>query len=248
MIICNGFPKSGTHILTEMMESFGKKRIGGLIGKYSADEPLHRRGISDVTKSPVEQVLSRSDDYYVHGHVAYGTELDFNNKHIVIFRNPKDSAVSWMRERVKYNPELKPGKKLLIKLIKRGIHKMPLPNVYASYLPWLKEKNVCIVRFESAFDLETITKIIQYLDLDPALAEEVINSKHKGPTATSSWSKWQEFWDEEVEDIWNQYDGNVLCYKLGYLESISSDFSLNLTRAKSKKLSSSMTSKYSSIK
>jgi len=218
MIICNGFPKSGTHILTEMMKKFGKQRIGGLIGKCSEDKPLHRRGISDVTKSPIEKVLSYSDEYYVHAHVAYGTELDFKNKHIVILRNPKNAAVSWMRERVKYNPELKLDKQLLIELIKRGINKMSLPEVYASYLPWLEETNVCIVRFESVFELETITKIIQYLNLDPALTGQVISSKHQGPTATSSWSQWQEFWDEEVEDVWNQYDGNIICHKLGYAD------------------------------
>ncbi len=221
MIICNGFPKSGTHILTEMMNTLGKKRIGGLIGKYSAEEPLHRRGISDITKSPVDQVLSYSDDFYVHAHVAFSSELNLKNKHIVIFRNPKNAAVSWMRERVKGNPQLQPGKELLIKLIEKGIHKKPLPRVYESYLPWLSDANTCSVKFEAVFEPETIAKILQYLDLDLALAEKVADSKHQGPTATSSWSKWQEYWDEEVEEVWNRYEGNTVCHKLGYTAETS---------------------------
>jgi hypothetical protein len=216
MIICNGFPKSGTHILTEMMESFGKKRIGGLIGKYSASDPLHRRGISDISRSPVEQVLEQSDDYYIHAHVAFGLELNLKNKHIVIVRHPKNAAVSWMRERVRGNPELQPGKDLLIKLIKKGIHQIPLPKVYESYLPWLNDKNICSVRFETAFEPESITRIIDYLGLEHKVAMSVTNSKHQGPTATAKWSNWQEFWDQEVEDIWNQYDGNIVCQKFGY--------------------------------
>ena len=129
-----------------------------------------------------------------HTHTPYDSS---QGRQIVIFRHPKNVLVSWLRHQ-----GIGVTEGHLIGLCKefRGL---PLYDAFAEYTPYLHDKDVLTVRFESLFSDggETLNRIAQYLDV-PVPPDAYGNIVGLTRSYTGKLSNWEDHWSELVESAW----------------------------------------------
>ena len=218
MIFCNGCSKTGTHILTNIALNINAPAYGGSLIKRTPKSKLFS---TSNTKRPLSEVWEQKNNVHIHCHMSFTNNLsklirEGHHKHLCIFRHPKDVAVSWLRHRNKQNPEIKLNKQNLIKLMISGMFNMSVVEYYSGFLPWLDCENTYTLKFEDFKTTpdEEIRKTLDFLQIQKTLKKETVLGN--SATATKSWSLWQDWWDEDIEAVWEAIQGPELCNNLGY--------------------------------
>lgn len=236
MIICNGFPKSGTNLLMKTVALFGVESASILIAgnKPYADLKYSRLTFNCDTGCWSKEKLSWShcdkltNFYFVHGHINstanYQHILDNGHKIITIYREPKNSLISWCRWRCKENGKQwvwdDPNKreKYIIDNIKQNKieEKLQLtyPQLFYSwYADWKTKQSVLKIDFDDLFTLPGLTRIQNFLQTEihpktvlPNLLQPEHGLDRIGTRSTWSGkhSDYNEFWSDKIESVWNQ--------------------------------------------
>lgn len=205
MIFCNGCSKSGTHILTNICRSLGRKQVGGTVVKRLPEKEIIMKGERNL-----DFVFSRDNNFYVHAHIAYSNQLELamaRHKHLHIYRDPREIAVSWMRHRVKQNSDLTASKELLIDLISSGMFGVSVPDFYLGFAGWFDQKRIMLLEFsELVSRRQDLTVIDKYLNVPTGTLnyDDILGNSS---TYTGSYSVWQDWWDDEVEQVWLDSQG-----------------------------------------
>ncbi|MBD3896227.1 sulfotransferase domain-containing protein [Halomonas sp. ML-15] len=161
-------------------------------------------------KAKIEKIFSMSNNMYIHSHISYSEELEYTfarHKHLMMLRNPRALAVSWMRHRVKENSDLRESKELLIGLIKGGMFGESIPRFYSNFFGWVNVSNIHIIKFEDFISRShKIESTEKYLALKTGTLnyDDILGS---GSTYTGKYSEWEEWWCEEVESVWHDAGG-----------------------------------------
>jgi hypothetical protein len=159
-VLVNSVPKSGTNLLMQT--------ILGIPGMVKDQDSFYHRG-------NYKQLLQMRQGQFAVGHIPYNAdfsrELSSNSiKHIFIYRDLRDVAVSWnyyfdkMREHLLYpvfqnrikNHDQRllaviNGVQLLESEIPSGYSRKTYPSIYEEFKPiydWLKVPEVCHIKFE----------------------------------------------------------------------------------------------------
>lgn len=206
MIFCNGCSKTGTHVLTNICLSIDKHQIGGTVVKRKPKSKFIMKG-----KAKLERLFSFSNQNFVHCHISYSDQLELamaRHKHLLMIRNPRDVAISWMRHRIKEDETMVESKELLISLIENGMFGSSVPDFYSGFLGWLEGHNVYVIKFEDVVD-----KNIDFSELAFYLKEDVDRFKYESilgnsATYTGSYSKWRDWWDSDVQRAWLKSGGS----------------------------------------
>jgi hypothetical protein len=163
----NSFPKSGTHLLTQVLLGFsqlGPAVDSGLPAIVTFDGPSGKpRAVSSILKDINR--LKDGDIGYGHLHAIPEVISEMIKKGMVsffIFRDPRDVVVS----HVHYVTEMEPDHvhhdyytqtletfddRLMVSILGRLEIKTPFPNIqerFTPFVPWLDIKGVLPLRFE----------------------------------------------------------------------------------------------------
>ena len=235
-IVVTSVPKSGTNLLARCIYLLtGKQRKGNfipLVENYGSKATLHgpdSQKWDEITK-----------DIFYLSHIVYSTEkrdelINYNYKHIFIYRDPRDQVVSyyyWSRNW----PNTKPfhGGDYLYYLITDGDVVFGCKNVntfFNMYLPWINEPSCYVTRFEDLVgpkgggnlkaQIREIKNISQFIGL--SITDERVNeiaSKLFGSTGTfrkGHIGAWKSHFKKKHKDACKQVAGQLLI-DLGYEE------------------------------
>ena len=157
-LLVNSIPKSGTHLLSEVIVNMGFRHAGQINHPEIDHVPSSRL----LTMEEIEQKLkSLKKGRYVIGHKSFDEDFDKilrKNKfsHILTVRDPRDVAVSKAFYLLK-RPEAELHSHL-ISLSERerfiaSINGIPgrmrsLAELYNMFLPWLNEGSCLMIKFE----------------------------------------------------------------------------------------------------
>lgn len=131
MILANGCPKSGTHLLMAHLHNMGLRRHPGIVECWYDGRPTRYRDPESQTKHLKLDYSIKSS--FVHSHVHSGVQ--YNNKYqiITVFRDPRNVLISYMREYENRDPF-------------HDFYGQKFVSVYNGFLGW-RDKGPC-VRFE----------------------------------------------------------------------------------------------------
>jgi len=158
VVLANSFPKSGTHLLTQILEPLGQIDFGNFISSTPSFSMKELSGNAHIKaiNSLLPNEMSPAHMYYSE---EYEVELKLRNIiHFFIFRDPRDVVVSDanylanMNRWHKLHPYLKAAHDRY-DLVIRGVEtdKFYWPNIgerMARYNAWLNCEDVCAVRYE----------------------------------------------------------------------------------------------------
>jgi Sulfotransferase domain len=195
VIVVNGVPKSGTHAVLALLDTFGLKRCPGTL------LPLHDyyyvEAVPHLTMASLQAI---PDNCYILAHVpalSSGQMLQ-GLKFITVFRDPRNCLVSYCRHRKRVE-----DLNVSIAEAIRNYWGSPFVGLYESYLGW-RGKSV----------------VLRYEDL-PGSVVGSGQGIYKGSgtdwnTRTGAPSRWQAVWTEEDEAAWVKAGGPELLVKAGY--------------------------------
>lgn len=170
-VLANSIPKSGTHLLTQLLGEVPKLWFSGMhfIGEqFRAD--LHRPGdrLGDFEAAGLARLLSRvRTGQYVTSHLpaepgaaAELARLGF--VHLLIIRDPRDVVVSrafYLTSQTRLHPQQRfaalPTDSARLMAAIRGLpatdDERAVPSIgerLERYRPWLTDASVCLIRFE----------------------------------------------------------------------------------------------------
>ena len=205
IFFANSFPKSGTHLLTQILsgfESLGPAVAAGLPAIVNFDGPTGR--LKSVQSTLKELHMLRGGDIsYGHLHAIPEVVAEFSRKQMVpffLYRDPRDVVISHVhyvteieRNHVHhqyYAHELKDdGERLKVSILGRPELGNLFPNImerFRPYLDWLKVPNVTLLRYEDLIQnrkssLETILQRVVDsgfpLRSEQELSLEIINNQ-----------------------------------------------------------------------
>jgi hypothetical protein len=167
ILIANSFPKSGTHLLTQILKGFTK--LGPFIDsgfeaiRTFEGESGKLRKISDL-ESELNQ-LSAGDIAYGHVHAYPEMVRKLNGEgiaHFFIYRDPRDVVVSHVHYVTDINSKhvhhnyyvnelMKFEDRLETSIRGRPDAENPFPNIrgrFEPYIDWLDNRGVLTIRFE----------------------------------------------------------------------------------------------------
>ncbi len=224
-IYVNSIPKCGTHLLTQCVKLLTNRPLWELpTGQMVADNSL-----------PYPKNNEFFATHVVYSQAAVQTFNKRNFKTLFIYRDPRDQVVSWVyfiyeggfKKRRLDNPLRKlPFSQLLTTCIK------DVKNEYKKYLPWMKEKNCCTIRFEDLIgpqgggslerQIAAIKKIAEHLEvpLNDSKLKYCVNNLF-GSTITFRSGKiggWKTHFKSYHKDIFNASTGDLL-KQLGYVKN-----------------------------
>ena len=242
-VLCNSFPKSGTHLLLQILRVLPETKF---YGSFLASVPsirfkmrspsAHLRCIRAMAPREVMPAhLYHCDD---HAHQIREQRLS----HFFIYRDLRDVVVSesfylanmarWHRMSRYFQQALDLEAQLLL-----SIEGMPekFPNEYPSiaarfgfYQPWLSEENCLAVRFEDLVgpdreqaireigEFDQATRGVQY-DLDQFVqdARNAIDPKKSHTFRSGKKEEWREHFSPRVSDAFDRVAGELMG-QLGY--------------------------------
>lgn len=158
LLVANSFPKSGTHLLLQILEGFG----GDNYGTFWASTPsitMRERTPGRIARS----IAASAPDEIVSAHLHYAAPIakalaERGATHYFIYRDPRDIVVSeahylkrmsrWHRMHRHYK-NLSEADAVILAI--KGIGKPYYPNIakrFAPYAGWLGRPDVFSVRYE----------------------------------------------------------------------------------------------------
>jgi len=181
-VLINSFPKSGTHLLTQIVSALPDRRdYGNLIASMTSSFLFRERSVENTLK----KIRSIIPGETVRGHLFYNFNYDeelTSRKavHYFIFRDPRDVVISeahylrdinrWHRLHRNFcqTNGLDEAISLSIQGIQDNIIKYDYPNVkkrFERYFEWLKSENVFSIRFEDLISdkrKDTVRRIVDF--------------------------------------------------------------------------------------
>jgi hypothetical protein len=181
-VLTNSFPKSGTHLLDQIVAGLPDRcNYGSFLSSMTSSFQMRERSDASVTRyiratAPGENV--RAHVFYKPAYVEELQRLNF--VHFFIYRDPRDVIVSschylreinpWHRLRKHFRACRTMEDAILLSI--RGLAhvdpSIPLPNVaerFALYEGWINCPQVCAVRFEDlrgADQSATLERLVRY--------------------------------------------------------------------------------------
>ena len=222
MIICNGFPKSGTNLLMRVVALMGIPGCNSMIAQNNPKQDKigykilnHISGKEySKTKTNWETFDAIPNTKHVHAHLHPNIphqHLLNNHKMVVIIRHPKNAMISYCRWKI-HSPEQQrnwesPSKRF--NTLKANIEKtrvdkdvmLSFPEHYRGfYTGWMQHNspNVLLVKFEELQDKTVLEKIASHVGSSVQFDADTIfgthNNQKLGITTRSTFSgDWSEW-------------------------------------------------------
>lgn len=241
IIFANSFPKSGTHLLTQVLNTFGAKDYGNFVAS-TPSLTMSLRSDSSVNK----QVSKFLDGEMISGHLFWSDSIekvlcDMGVMHFFIYRDPRDVLLSechyltkmnrWHRLHSAYSQMSSLEQQLEFSILGMEHKSIYFPNIaerMSRYTPWINSEAVCSLSYEGLYQLDreaTLEKIYdfyssrspgfsdksQFLDL----AEQSINPRASHTFNTGGINKWQTEMPGSIQRLFEEVAGEEL-QKWGY--------------------------------
>lgn len=218
LVVCNSFPKSGTHLLYEILKKFPDY--------LPWNDMVSVQSLSGVmnTESHIKfKIRSAPSNSIIRSHLSYTDELfefifrTLSSKMILITRDPRAIAAShanWVCKEPRiylhdyYMSSLDNYDERLSASIKGvdigasfglNISNPSLDTDMIRWLPWLNKKEVLVVKFEDLVGdrggmcevtrLKTIKKIAKYLKITTSIDQETFGSLEMDPSKSHTFNK-----------------------------------------------------------
>lgn len=245
-LFLNSFPKSGTHLLLQIIESFPDKKN---YGRFCASTPTltYKRKSDDVVAGFVSKAIA---DEIFCGHVYYGTAVNqmlssMNISSFFIYRDLRDVCVSeahyltYMNKWHRLHPYYKrlANDEERIELAIRGLKTDTLdyPNIaerFGYYAKWLSDPNVLSTKFEDLRGAEVadeVRRIVEYfvkksglvLDVDELteIARKAINPEKSHTFNKGATQRWKKKFTDTHKELFKDISGEMLI-DLGYEDGL----------------------------
>ena len=244
-ILSNSIPKSGTHLLDQIVAGLpDRSNYGSFLSSMTSSFQMRERTDASV----INYIRSTAPGENIRAHVfcrpAYAAELEkLNFVHYFIYRDPRDVVVSGCHYLREINPwhRLRPYFKACrsmeeaILLSIRGLQhtdpKIPLPNVaerFALYEGWISEPTTCALRFEDLRGDQrepTLERIVRYftkrcrnppnVELTMERVRAAIQPAQSHTFRQGKSGGWVEAFTPACKDAFKETAGNLLV-RLGY--------------------------------
>lgn len=191
-VVANSMPKSGTHLLTAMLEQLDGMRFSGHVvmstPNTSESVAAHRLGVLE------RRVKHLRPSHFMGAHLSYDPRVEEVIEHagvqlVTILRDPRavvSSALHYLHSAtwVPIHAELRealPTDEAILQAIVRGNDRFQFPEIgtqYGKYVDWLDARVGLTVRFEDLVggrgggsddvQVETATRILEYLGIAPS--------------------------------------------------------------------------------
>ena len=130
MIIANGCPRTGTHLVLKLLGMLGFVDSSNVLICLGKAKPLRARFLPSENEKigvEIETVLNFSNDFTAHAHMTQNARKHLDNhKIITTFRDPRESAVSMIRWHAHRNrlpyPLTEANEEALIDLLELGYY------------------------------------------------------------------------------------------------------------------------------
>ncbi len=244
-VLSNSFPKSGTHLLDQIVAGLpGRVNYGGFLSSMTSSFQMRERSDASV----VRYIRATAPGENVRAHLfyrpAYVDELQrLNFVHFFIYRDPRDVIVSschylreinpWHRLR-RYFKACQTMEDAILLSIRGLTHvdpSIPLPNVaerFALYNRWINDQSACAVKFENlrggdqAAELERLVRHFASHCAEPPPIDGVIEriAETVKPERSHTFRKgtgggWVEAFTPACKDAFKEVTGDLLI-RLGY--------------------------------
>lgn len=211
-IICNSWPKAGTHVLLEF------SRIILQEGEWYQEVDIKYSGdTQDLLRQVDARIAEHKDNFAIKGHFPWSPDieralLDRGFKVLFIVRDPRDvlcSTLRWLRDlRTKWEvsqiiDHLRTDDQRLSVVIE-GLPRLrsfthygtkwhkPMPARYEMLTPWADSGNCCLVKYEyltgnagAKKQLAEVERTLGFLDMNTSgLADAVCNGIKNKDSAT----------------------------------------------------------------
>jgi hypothetical protein len=187
-VLANSFPKSGTHLLDQIVAALPQRRnYGSFLASLTSSFRYRRRTEEETCRLIAGFVPGE----VVRGHLWYASAVDEalkakNVVHYLIIRDPRDVVVSEAHYLRSINPwhklhsyfkavgSLEEAVAMSIEGLSDNGQEIDYPNVgrrLAYYEAWFDHPNVCLVRFEDLISPErdqALQRMIQFYDRQAA--------------------------------------------------------------------------------
>lgn len=245
VVIGNSMPKSGSHLIIQILE--GLTGIGPFVNPGMP--PLNRSEDNSIlTPDEVCLKLSRLN----HGDIAYCylpaeepflSELTKPDRSVIfVYRDPRDMIISHVfyatemnknHNMHKYYNETLSNMDERIRAAILGVDMpenplTPIIKKYQRYLPWLDQSSILAMRFEDLIlDRDTaLKKILDYLaiyNFSPkvdqitaiSFLKNAIEPKRSGTFRKGKPGNWREYFTDELKTLFKEETGDLL-QRLGY--------------------------------
>jgi hypothetical protein len=239
--IMNSIPKSGTHLLKQMLKSIPHTRHNPYNEFYE--------GYPHDLQKHYHQLRQMKPNEFGAGHIFYSKEWanmlkQLGMKHIFLSRDPRDIIVSFTHfivEKYPYHPlhdyfkeDLKTNKQRYLCLI-HGVkkEKVKYPSIdewIGRFKKWIKDPNTLSITFEDLMNspdsrTQTITTITNYLwkGLHPPVSiPQMVSIMERNMAPDQSLTfrsgktgNWKHEFDNETKEAFKKVTGNLLI-ELGY--------------------------------
>jgi hypothetical protein len=181
-ILVNSFPKSGTHLLDQIVDAIPNSRnYGEFISSMTSSFRFRRR----TTAQCIRMLATTTPGELVRAHLFYSDEVsgalrDRRFIHLFIYRDPRDVVLSeshYLRTLNKWHrlhpyfrdaPTFEDAISLSIRGLPNLAPRVDYPNIkvrFERYAEWIEDKDVFAVRFEDLVSEQrdaTLRAIAQY--------------------------------------------------------------------------------------
>lgn len=195
LVVCNGNPKAGLHVLTKTVELLGVPW-----DHTGQNKPGHCTNGHWPHIVPPPELLKRLPR----------PALIPDGKHIHIYRHPKNMLISWVRFT---RNEVAPG--FLISAMKSYYLEEPIYEEFMGYVGYLDNPDILNIRFEDLIADKEDQRIADFIETP--LLQGIVERRPKGTrTWTVKLSNWKEYWTDEIDLAWVKARGPEIEEAFGY--------------------------------
>jgi hypothetical protein len=239
-VLANSFPKSGTHLLDQIVAALpGRRNYGAFLSSMTSSFRFRRR----TDESTIDMIRRLAPGEIMRAHLFYADryrqELDsLRVVHFFIYRDPRDVAVSeahyyrtlnrWHRLHPAFRdaPSLESAVTLAIRGVERpdlGVYYPDIGKRFAHYEGWIGQPNVCSVKFEELTSDNRIGRLREMIAfalrggqpaavIDELTRASLANiSPHNSHTFRSGKSNgWRDVFTDEHRAMFKQMAGEAL--------------------------------------
>ena len=243
-ILCNSFPKSGTHLLVQVLEALpGVQQLGTFLASIPS-RPFRQRPNAVMLRKLRRLIPGELATAHLYYKLPYAETLRrLHVVHYFIYRDLRDVAISeahylakmnrWHQLHRYYNNMSTDAERIAWAITGESDPLFPFeyPDIgrrFASYRGWLDSDEVCAVRFEDLIGKERehqIRRIVAYYlkcskvtdNIDAVVAGAIrrINPSRSRTFREGKQGGWQQVFGEKHRSLMKQTAGSVLV-DLGY--------------------------------